>query len=267
MNTPKRERIQKVLAAAGYGSRRACEDLVREGRVQLNGTVVDALPVLVDPQVDRLHVDHRPCRSAKRVYFLLHKPKGVVCTNRDPAGRVRAADLLRGVREQVYPVGRLDMNSTGLLLMTNDGALAERLTHPRYGIEKTYAATVAGRVGTEELQRLRQGIYLSEGKTKPAGITVVHRGRDQTQLEIKLREGRNRQIRRMLARLGHRVLNLKRTHIGRLSVRGLGPGNFRPLHSTEIRMLHKVSNAAEPGAHLESAMAGREQVRRRSRRS
>lgn len=235
----KRERIQKVMAAAGYGSRRACEDMVRAGLVRVNGKVVSELPVLVDTGADDIRIEGRRLKQARLVYYLLHKPKGVLCTNSDPAGRVRAIDLLRGVRQRVYPVGRLDASSTGLLLMTNDGDLAERLTHPRYGVEKTYQATIAGRISGEAMEKMKKGVWLAEAKTQGAKVKALHRGHQESVLEIKLREGRNRHIRRVLARLGHKVLKLKRTRIGGLSIRGLGPGSFRPLTTKEIALLKK----------------------------
>ncbi len=241
------ERIQKVLAAAGYGSRRGCEDLVRQGHVQVNGTFVRKLPVLVDPAADDIRVDGRRFKKAKLVYYLLHKPKGVLCTNSDPAGRVRAVDLLRGVRQRVYPVGRLDASSTGLLLMTNDGELADLLTHPRYGIEKTYQATVAGRISGTTIEKLKKGVWLAEAKTQPGRVKVLRRGRENSILEIKIREGRNRHIRRVLARLGHKVVRLKRTRIGRLGMRGLGLGSFRLLTSQEVAALRKlVASKVQP---------------------
>jgi 23S rRNA pseudouridine2605 synthase len=231
------ERLQKLLAAAGLGSRRACEELILEGRVRVNGTVVDRLPVLVDPQRDHVSVDGRPVRAEHTVYYMLHKPRGVVCTNRDPAGRRRAVDLLGGVRERVYPVGRLDAESTGLLLMTNDGELAARLTHPRYGVPKTYRAEVAGRVGPQALERLRAGVWLSDGRTGRADASIIYQRPDSTVLEITLREGRNREVRRVLAKLGHKVYRLKRIRIGGLSLKGLPPGGFRPLRPDEVRGL------------------------------
>ena len=213
--------------------------------IQVNGKVVRQLPVLVDPLVDDIRVEGRRLRKAKLVYYLLHKPKGVLCTNSDPAGRVRAVDLLRGVKQRVYPVGRLDAGSTGLLLMTNDGALAEHLTHPRYGIEKTYRATVVGRISGANVEKVKRGVWLAEAKTQPARVKVVHRGHQESVLEIKLREGRNRHIRRVLARLGHKVVKLKRTQIGKLSLRGLGPGSFRALTFKELAMLRKTVKSEE----------------------
>ena len=258
------ERIQKVLAGAGYGSRRVCEELVLEGRVSVNGRVVDTLPILVDPNTDDIRVDGQRLKREKRVYYLLHKPKGVLCTNADPSGRIRAVDLLRGVRQRVYPVGRLDMHSTGLLLMTNDGELAARLTHPRYGVEKTYRATVAGKISKEDVDKLRQGVWLSEGKTQSACVKIVRASLTKSLLEIRIREGRNRQIRRMLARLGHKVVSLKRTKIANISIRGLGVGNFRSLTSTEVADLHKVGVSQHHLPKKRTAMTKRAVPRKRA---
>ena len=147
---------------------------------------------------------------------------------------------MSGVRERVYPVGRLDADSTGLLLLTNDGELANRLTHPRYGVEKTYVATIRGRLSGEDSARLVKGVWLSEGKASTAAVHILHSGRDRSTLEIRLREGRNRQIRRMLARVGHKIISLKRTRIGPLNIRGLGPGKFRPLSQVEVDLLNKL---------------------------
>lgn len=235
------QRIQKVLAAAGHGSRRACEALVVEGRVQVNGRVVRDLPVLVDPATDDIRVDGRKLKTQRLVYYLVNKPKGVLCTNDDPAGRLRAVDLLKGVRERVYPVGRLDAGSTGLLLMTNDGDLAEHLTHPRFGIEKTYHATVRGRISDADVQKLKNGVWMSGRRARAAWIAVLHRGHDESILEIRLREGRNGQVRPMLAALGHKVSQLRRTRIGKLTLTGLGPGQFRALDSKELVLLRKLS--------------------------
>ena len=234
-----RERLQKVLAAAGFGSRRACEEMILAGRVRVNGRPVRSLPVLVNPDADEISVDGRRIRAERKVYYLLNKPKGVFCTQRDPAGRTRAVDLLVGVRERVYPVGRLDADSQGLLLMTNDGDLAAVLTHPRYGVPKTYRARVGGRIGSEHIEHLRRGVWLSGGKTRPARVRLVYGSGTHSVLEITLHEGRNRQVRRMLAKLGHPVRELTRIRIGRLSLRGLGPGQFRPLRPDEVAALRR----------------------------
>jgi len=219
--------------------------MILDGRVTVNGRRVDALPVLVDPERDEIRLDGKRIRLERKVYYLLNKPKGVVCTQRDPSGRRRATDLLVGVRERVFPVGRLDVDSTGLLLMTNDGQLAQHLTHPRYGVPKTYRAEVGGRIEPADVQRLQKGVWLSEGKTQPARVRIIHRGHRRSVLEITLREGRNRQVRRMLARLGHPVRRLMRIRIGRISIRGLGTGKFRPLRPEEIRYLKRLAQQAE----------------------
>lgn len=242
------ERLQKVLAAAGYGSRRACEMLILDGRVQVNGHTPRELPVLVDPATDRVLVDGKAIQRERMVYLLLHKPRGVLCTNNDPDGRPRVVDLLKGVRERVYPVGRLDADSSGLLLMTNDGELAERLMHARYGVPRTYRADVEGGVAEESLEKLREGIWLPEGRTQPAHAKIIHRQRDKTVLEITLREGRNREVRHVLARLGHKVRRLLRIALGPLQLRGLPVGAFRPLRSDELETLRRNAARAASGA-------------------
>ncbi|HPD28641.1 MAG TPA: pseudouridine synthase [Phycisphaerae bacterium] len=255
-----KERLQKVLAAAGLASRRECEQIILDGRVSVNARKVHSLPVLVDPDVDKIAVDGRPLRAQRKVYFLLHKPKGVHCTNYDPDGRPRAVDLLGGVRERVFPVGRLDADTTGLLLMTNDGELAQRLTHPRHGIPKTYRAHVNGLITREQLDELRKGVWLAEGKTRVSEATVIHAARDQSVVEITLREGRNREVRRVLAKIGHAVRKLIRIRIGPLSLRGLGPGEFRPLTSSEVNLLKNYKPHPERRAKTTPADTGNHQM-------
>ncbi len=236
-----RERIQKILAAAGFGSRRACEDLVADGRVSVNGALVETLPCLVDPQVDKIAVDGKPVKPQKHVYYLLNKPPGYYCTHADPDGRPRAVDLLVGVKERLYPVGRLDADSLGLLIMTNDGELTQKLTHPSFQTPKTYRVEVDGRPTPETLAELRRGVWLSDGKTAPAQIEMIRADRRRSTLEITLREGRNREIRRMLAKFGHKVRRLLRIRMGKLSIRKLPVGSFRPLDDSEVRHLHKLA--------------------------
>ncbi len=242
------ERLQKVLAAAGYGSRRACEEIILAGRVRVNGRIAATLPVLVDPERDAILVDQRRIQAERKVYYLLNKPKNVFCTQYDPSGRKRAVDLLEGIRERVYPVGRLDADSRGLLLMTNDGDLAARLTHPRYGIPKTYRAWLPGRITPENLELLRRGIWLSGGKTQPAQVKLIYGGAMHSVIELTLHEGRNRQVRRMLAKLGHRVRDLIRISIGPLSLRGLGVGRCRPLLPKEVEELRRWTSRVRPKA-------------------
>ncbi len=236
------QRIQKVLAGAGFGARRACEDLVVNGHVAVNGKTVRTLPVMVDPAKDHIAVKGRPVRSEKTVYYLLNKPRRVYCTHDDPAGRQRAVDLMVGVRERVFPVGRLDASSTGLLIMTNDGALTQKLTHPRFGIPKTYRAEVEGCPTDRALEKLRSGTWLAEGKTAPARITIIHKQRDKAILEITLREGRNREIRRMLAKAGHKVRRLTRICVGKLSIKAVPLGSFRPLTASEVAYLKALAD-------------------------
>lgn len=242
------ERIQKVLAAAGVASRRDCEAMVQEGRVRVNGTVLDGLPAWVDPATDRIEVDGRPLRrSEPMVYIMLFKPKGIVCTNEDPEGRRRAVDLvMHPQKARVYPVGRLDMDSSGLLLLTNDGELANRLTHPRFEVQQTYEVTVSGRLDDESVRRLSESLFVpgrSEAESGAGGSQLKLLGRDgtKTTLLMELREGRNRQIRQMLLRLGHPVRRLRRVGMGPLRLRGLGVGAWRDLTAHELRELKEAA--------------------------
>ena len=234
------ERLQKLLARAGVGSRRACEAIILEGRVTVDGRTVIQLGTKADPTTQDVRLDGSRLRPERPEYWMLNKPKGVVCTNFDPAGRRRPIDLMPQTRARLFSVGRLDTESKGLLLMTNDGDFANRLTHPRYEAPKTYVATVDGCATPEVVRRLIRGVYLAEGRTRPAQVRVVKRGRMRSLLEITLREGRNRQIRRVLARLGHKVTELVRTRIGRISLRGLSLGQSRQLTDDEIEYLRRL---------------------------
>lgn len=244
------ERLQRVMAAAGVGSRRACEALVAEGAVTVNGRVVPSLPAWVDPRRDRIEVRGRSIghRTAP-VYLMLFKPRGVVCTNFDPEGRRRAIDLVKhpsGVR--LFPVGRLDVDSSGLLILTNDGPFANLLAHPRYGIHKTYQVTIAGALDDEELRKLEAGIFLHDrrsgkgSKAAASRVVLVRRGRDRTRVDIELTEGRNRQLRRMLLEVGHRVKKLRRVKLGPIALKGLRPGQWRDLQPREIEMLRSAAD-------------------------
>lgn len=235
-----RERLQKLMAAAGFGSRRACEEMILDGVVTVNGEVMAELPVMVDPTRDRVVIAGKPLRMEKPVYFIMNKPRGVLCTHDDPSGRKRVIDLLVGVRERVFPVGRLDIESTGLIILTNDGALTQKLTHPRFGVPKTYRAEVMGVPSEETLDKARKGVWLAEGKSAPAKIEFIHKQRDRAILEITLREGRDREVRRVLAKLGHKVLRLTRIQIGKLSIQKLPIGAFRLLSPAEVKYLHEL---------------------------
>ncbi|MHC5024210.1 MAG: pseudouridine synthase [Planctomycetota bacterium] len=246
-------RLQKVLAEAGVGSRRACEALVEAGDVAVNGTVVSQLPAWVDPGQDRITVRGRRVRPPESpVYVMLFKPRGVVCTNDDPEGRRRAIDLVKHPsRSRLYPVGRLDMDSSGLLLLTNDGPLANRLAHPRYHLPKVYEVTVKGSLDDDDVRRLERGLFLPDrragrGKrTARSRLRLLKRDRDRTRLRLDLREGRNRQIRRMMLRVGHPVKKLRRIQLGPLRLRGLRAGQWRDLMPREIDALRAAAAAAD----------------------
>ncbi len=244
------ERLQKFMADAGVASRRHCEEMIREGLVRVNGQIVTQLPVLIDIDKDRITVEGRRIRPVTKVYYLLNKPKKVVCTNYDPVNkRKRTIDILGGVSERVYPVGRLDQDSQGLVLMTNDGDLANHLIHPRYGVPKTYIAEIPQKIDGADIERLKKGFYVEKGaRTTMDRIKIIKRSHTFTALEITLREGRNRQIRRMLARLGYSIKNLTRIKFGPLSSRGLGVGHYRQLKPEEVAELKKIANRAEKQA-------------------
>ncbi len=236
-------RVQKHLAELGVASRRAVEEMILEGRVSVNGKLIVDLPCFVDPDSDKIMVDGRYIkkpRTEKKIYFLLNKPKGVICTQSDPLGRPRAVDLVGHVGKRVYCVGRLDEDSTGLIIITNDGDLTEYLTHPRYCVEKTYVVEVDGRVVSEDITKLKQGVYLDGKRTQNAKVKIIKRGPARSLLEIKLTEGRNREIRRILAGLGHKVRKLKRTAIGPITDRGLKVGSNRCLSFAEVGRLRKA---------------------------
>lgn len=233
-------RLQKLLAAHGLGSRRSCETLILEGRVEVDGQVVDKLGTKVDPNTQKITVDGQRLIEQKLQYFMLNKPPGILSTARDPAGRARVIDLIK-TNTRVYNVGRLDQSSEGLILVTNDGDLANKLTHPRYGIEKKYLVLVVGQPEHEQLAELRKGIYLAEAKVRVSNITIRKRQRDRTWLEIVLDEGRNREIRRILARIGHKVVQLRRVAIGPLTLGDLPLGSHRQLTPMEVKQLQKAT--------------------------
>ena len=234
------ERLNKLLAHAGVGSRRQCDDLIRAGRVRVDGQPVRDLGIKIDPESHKVQVDGTPVRLEKVVYWLVNKPRGVLCTNHDPAGRTRAIDLVPHVEQRVYTVGRLDEASEGLLLLTNDGDLAFRLMHPRFGIEKTYLVQVHGDPPPEQLKRLLEGVYLSDGRVRAKRIKRLKKQGDSTWLRIVLSEGKNREIRRMLARLGHKVLRLRRTAIGPVQLDRLPKGKARRLSGPELQALKQA---------------------------
>lgn len=233
------QRLQRVLAAAGFGSRRECETFIEEGRVEVDGKVADKLGTKVNPDKQEIYVDGQKLTMARRQYFVLNKPPGIVSTSKDPSGRLRVVDLIK-TDQRVYNVGRLDQSSEGLILVTNDGDLANLLTHPRYGVAKKYLVQVQGTPTAAILKSLTEGIYLAEGKARVANIKLKRRVKDTSWLEIVLEEGRNREIRRLLARVGHKVLRLRRIAIGPLKLGGLPIGAHRALTAQEVRELKKA---------------------------
>ncbi len=228
------ERLQKVLAAAGLGSRRSCEQIITDARVQVNGSTVTRLGTSVSPDSDEIRVDGKSLKIQRHVYFVVNKPRGYLCTNHDEFDRPRVVDLIARCPQRVYTVGRLDEETEGIILVTNDGALANRIAHPRYKISKVYLAKARGRMTDEALSSVRKGMHFSDGKFKPHSVTLQRRGREWTRVLIHLKEGRNREIRRLFARLGHPVLTLKRDRIGGLTVRGLKTGGVKRISREEV---------------------------------
>jgi len=235
------ERLQKILSHAGLASRRASERLIAEGRVTVNGAVVTALGTKADPDRDDIRVDGRRLpRPPTPVYLLLHKPRGYVTTRRDPQGRPTVLDLIRPVAPYLYPVGRLDFDSEGLLLLTNDGDLAARLTHPRHEVARVYEATVLGVPDAHDLARLERGVMLDGRPTGPAHVRRLGDEGGRARLQITIREGRHRQVRRMCEAIGHPVDSLRRVAIGPLRDPGLKAGRWRPLTGAEIASLKRA---------------------------
>lgn len=240
------ERLQKVLAAAGVASRREAEKIILAGRVKVNGKLVKELGTKVDSNAF-ITVDGKGIKNEKKAYYLLYKPRGVVTTMNDPQGRRTVADLLRDLPERVFPVGRLDYNTEGLLLLTNDGDLTQKLTHPKHEVSKTYRVTVPGIVPEEKLDLLRLGVKLEDGLTAPAFVELVDYDHEKnlTIFNMSIHEGRNRQIRRMCDFIGFPVRQLKRFKMGNLTLNGLKRGEYRPLFDDELKALLKVANAHE----------------------
>jgi len=237
------ERLQKVLARAGFGSRRVCEDLIAAGRVEVDGEVA-VLGRRVDVDADRVVVDGVPVSIRPGlVYYLLNKPAGVVTTADDPQRRPTVVELVPD-DPRVFPVGRLDIDTEGLLLLTNDGDLTHRLTHPSFGVEKEYLVQVDGEPSPAQLRRLREGVALDDGVTAPAKASSPSPG----VLRITIHEGRNRQVRRMCDAIGHPVRRLVRTRIGPIADRDLGPGEWRPLTVDEVRALERETVGEAPRA-------------------
>lgn len=235
-----KQRLQKILAAAGVASRRKCEELITEGGVRVNRRVVDELPAFADPDTDTITVRGKRIHRAQKVYFLLNKPKGVICTNSDPAGRKKAIDLI-DCPLRIFCVGRLDADTTGAIILTNDSDLANRLTHPKYELPKTYEVKIRGRIEGASLEKLKKGVWLAEGRTGRAAVKVIRRTTTESLIQVTIRQGLNRQVRRTIARLGYKVKALKRTKIGNIGIKGLPLGSYKKLSKTQLTYLKKTT--------------------------
>ncbi len=218
--------------------------------MRVNRKIVDTLPAFADPDVDKITVNGKGIKPERKVYFLLNKPKGYICTNADPEGRKLAIGLIP-IRERVFCVGRLDIESSGAIIITNDSELANRLTHPRYELPKTYEVLVKGSVSADVLDKLKRGVWLAEGKTERSSVKLLKKGPEESLIEMTIRQGLNRQVRRMFAYVGLRVKKLKRTQIGNIDLKGIGVGNFKPLTSRQVNYLRKATNIKDDGGDAE----------------
>jgi pseudouridine synthase len=235
------QRLQKIISGAGIASRRKAEELILQGRVEVNGQVVRTLGAKADPEKDRVKLNGRLLQSGQpKIYLMLNKPKGCVTTLNDPEGRPTVMELLKGVRHRVYPVGRLDYDAEGLLLFTNDGETAEHLMHPRYETPRTYLVKVKGVLEDPAIQKLEAGVALQDGVTAPCRIKKIRKTEENSWIELTMREGRNRQVKRMMEHAGHPVLKLKRILFAGLELSGLETGEYRYLTEKEIRQIRKI---------------------------
>jgi len=239
-----KERLQKYMAHTGLASRRVCEEMIRAGRVTVNGRPA-VLGMVLDPEKDRVLVDGRPIgRPERKRYLIVYKPRGYVTTVRDQYARRTVLDLVVGVKERVYPVGRLDYDSEGLVLLTNDGLLANRIMHPSHGLAKVYLVTVEGSISHDAVKQLRRGVLLEDGLTQPAEVEVLEQDNKKSLLRMAIREGRNRQIRRMCSAVGFPVQRLIRIAIGPVKLGELKPGQMRELTAAEVGKLKQAVNRA-----------------------
>lgn len=237
-------RLQKYLAECGLASRRSAETLIREGRVHVNGQVA-ILGQSVDPANDHVQVDDSPVRVDHKVYVVLNKPANVITTAKDTHGRKTVMDCLDGLGERVFPVGRLDRDVEGVLIFTNDGEMAHRLMHPRFGVKKVYLAWVYGQVTSETVKRLETGVSLEDGMTAPARAVILNATKNSTLLRLTLHEGRKREVKRMCAAVGHPIETLHRIAFGGIGARGLRPGEWRRLSVLEIDQLRRMVGLAQ----------------------
>lgn len=251
------QRLQQFLAAAGLGSRRGCEDLIRAGRISIDGETVTEMGVRVDPTKQSVEYDGERLKPQPKRYYMLNKPKGYLCTNSDPKGRPRVIDLFQTETMRLFTVGRLDEESEGLLIVTNDGDFSEKLAHPRYGFQRVYCVHVRGNPTQQTLQRLIRGLYFEEGKFRFHKVERLRKHGPNTVLQVTMTEGKNREIRRLLAKVGHPVTMLQRVAFGPLELGNLKQGEYRNLEPNEIKLLQRSgSSAAKP--------SGKKPTRKRS---
>ncbi len=235
------QRLNRILSAAGLTSRRKADDWITSGRITVNGRLVTKPGAKAVWGVDRIKVDGEEIPGfLPRVYLLLNKPFGYICSLNDPEGRPLVTDLLKDIPQRVYPVGRLDFDTLGLLLLTNDGEWAHRLTHPRYQVPRTYKVTVAGEVSSEAVNLLRKGVDLEDGPSGGSKVTLINRRKGQSTIRMTITQGRNRQVRRMLEAVGYRVVHLVRTGFGNLGLGDLKIGEYRQLETEEVQSMGKL---------------------------
>lgn len=231
------QRLHKVLANAGISSRRKAEELIKQGLIQVNGKIIRVIGLKVNPDTDKIYYAGKLIKPENKIYFILNKPKGYLCTNYDPQGRRLVTDLFRQFPYRLYTIGRLDADSEGLVILTNDGELCNKLTHPRYEVPKTYEVMVDSYLTPVVLEKVQKGVWLSEGKTAPTRIRIIKRARNFTVLEITLKEGKKREIRRIFAKFGYKVKSLVRSKIGKLTLGNLKPGQYRQVSQDLIENL------------------------------
>lgn len=247
-SSPKSEiRLQRFLAQSGLGSRRECETYITDGRVSIDGEIVTKLGTTVDPSRQEVALDGERLKIERKKYYVLNKPPGFFCTASDPQGRRTIYDLFPEEGPRLFSVGRLDENTTGLLIVTNDGDLAQKLAHPKYRIFRIYRAQVAGHPDREIFNQLKEGFHFTEGKFKVHDIRPVKKQRDSTWVEITMTEGRNREIRRLLARANHKVMKLERIAFGPVRLGKVSLGEYRELRKSELAQLHEIIEKTRPG--------------------
>ncbi|WP_196594678.1 pseudouridine synthase [Pectinatus sottacetonis] len=237
------ERLQKYIAACGIASRRSAEKLISQGRVRVNGKIINQQGITIDPNNDTIEFDGKIIReTGKKVYIMLNKPKGYISTVKDEHNRKTIMELVKNITQRIFPIGRLDYNTEGLLLLTNDGELMQKLLHPKFKVKKTYTANIEGKLSSIDLGELRHGIKLEDGMTSPAEVKIINYNEqiDRSKIHISIHEGRNRQIRRMFETVNHPVISLKRIEFAGLSLYGLKRGQYRLLSQEELEQLIKV---------------------------